>query len=195
MVSETAARRPVWLWGFTFFVGMFGTGFAARWFDLGAIPSMLVMIPPMLLLTPFVRATERAQAGCGALSPAGRRYNRRGMAWSFSYVLLLAVAVIGSKTLHAQGPLLWLLALLPALPVFYLLWAMARYLVEEQDEYLRMQVVNAALFATGLLLGTATVWGFLETFRLVPHVPGWAAVPVWAIGLGLGSFVNRWRDK
>ncbi|HUD28881.1 MAG TPA: hypothetical protein VMQ93_08420 [Novosphingobium sp.] len=195
MDAETVSRRPVWLWGAAFFVGMFGTGFAARWLDLPSVPSMLVMIPPMLLLIPFVRATERAQAACGAFSPATRRYNRRGMAWSFAYVLLLGVAVIGAKSLHAQGPLLWLLAVLPALPILYLIWAMARYLVEEQDEYLRMKVVNAALSATGLLLAVATVWGFLETFALVPHVPGWAAVPVWAIGLALGTFVNRWVEK
>ncbi|WP_404479661.1 hypothetical protein [Novosphingobium sp. BL-52-GroH] len=193
MASEVVSRRPVWLWGAAFFVGMFGTGLGARFLDLPSIPSMLVMIPPMLLLIPFVRASERAQAECGAFSPATRRYNRRGLIWSFAYVLLLSVAVVGSRTLHAQGPLLWVLAILPALPILYLLWAMRRYLVEEQDEYLRKCVVNAALSATGLLLGVATVWGFLETFGLVPHVPGWAAVPVWAIGLGLGTFVNRWR--
>lgn len=195
MADETFSRRPVWIWAAAFFVGMFGTGFVARWLDLPSIPSMLVMIPPMLLLIPFVRATERAQAACGAFSPATRRYNRRGLIWSFAYMLLLFVAIIGSRALHAQGPLLWLLAVLPALPILYLIWAMARYLVEEQDEYLRMKVVNAALSATGLLLAVATVWGFLETFSLVPHVPSWAAVPVWAVGLGLGTFVNRWTEK
>lgn len=195
MTSEAASRRPVWLWGLAFFVGMFGTGIAARAFDLGSTPSMLVMIPPMLLLIPMVRAGERAQAACGSASPAMRRYNRRGLVWSFTYVALLFAAIAGSRALQAQGPLLWGLAVLPALPILYLLWAMARYLVEEQDEYLRMQVVHAALWATGLLLGVATVWGFLETFGLVPHVPGWAAVPVWAIGLALGTFVNRWRER
>jgi hypothetical protein len=195
MNSQATTSRSAWLWGAAFLLGMFGTGFAARWFDLPPVPSMLVMFPPLLLAVPFMRATERAQAASGALSPATRRYNRRGMVWTFSYVLLLAVAVIGAKSLQAQGPLLWVLAVLPALPILYLVWTMARYLIEEQDEYLRMKVVNAALLATGLLLALATVWGFLETFGLVPHVPGWAALPVWAIGLGLGTAINRWRDR
>jgi hypothetical protein len=194
MTGETIDRRPVWLWGAAFFVGMFGTGFTARALDLGSIASAAVMIPPMLLLIPFVRASEKAQKACGALSPATLRYNRRGLTWAFGYVVLLFAAVAGQKA-GAQGPLLWLLALLPVLPILYLLWSMARYLVEEQDEYLRMKVVNAALSATGLLLAVATAWGFLETFGLVPHVPGWAAVPVWAVGLGAASFVGRWRDK
>lgn len=192
MAEETFSRRPVWLWGLAFFVGMFGTGFVARAMDLGSIASAAVMVPPMLLLIPLVRASEKAQAACGALSPATRRYNRRGLVWSFGYVILLFVAIAGARS-GASGPLLWVLAILPALPILYLLWAMARYLVEETDEYLRMRVVTSALWASGLLLAVATVWGFLETFELVPHVAGWAAVPVWAVGLGVSSLVNRWR--
>lgn len=195
MTTDMQVRRPVWLWGAAFFIGMFGMGILARRLDLPSIPSMLIMLPPMLLLIPLVRASERAQRACGALSPATQRYNRRAMLWSFGYVFLLTVSVIGSRTLHLTGPLLWLLAVLPALPILYLLWAMGRYLAEEQDEYLRMRVVNAALFSTGLLLAVATVWGFLETFALVPHAPGWMAVPIWAVGLGLAGCVNRWRDK
>ena len=199
MDTGTAARVPsrwaVWLWGAAFFFGMFGAGFLAKGLHLGAVPSMLIIMVPMLLLIPFVRATERAQASCGSSSPAMVRYNRRAMVWSFGYVVLLFAGITGSKVLNAHGPFLWFLAVLPGLPILYLLWAMGRYLAEEQDEYLRMRAVQSALWATGLLLGSATVWGFLESFALVPHVPSWAAVPVWAVGLGLGTFVNRWRDK
>ena len=37
------------------------------------------------------------------------------------------------------------------------------------------------------MLAIGSFWGFLETFELVPHVPGWWAVPIWAIGMGLGQ--------
>ena len=34
-----------------------------------------------------------------------------------------------------------------------------------------MKQVSAALFATGVLLVLATVWGFLETFGVARHIP------------------------
>lgn len=192
MTDKASSYRPIWIWGGGFFLGMFGTGIAARALDLGSTASMAVMVPPMLLLIPFVRASEKVQAAAGTASVAGRRYNRRALVWPFAYMALLFAAIAGYKA-GLSGPILWLLALLPALPVLYLLWALARYLVEETDEYLRMRAAIAALWATGFMLGLATVWGFLETFRLVPHVPAWAVVPIWAIGLGLGTLANRWR--
>ncbi|EIZ79928.1 hypothetical protein WSK_1466 [Novosphingobium sp. Rr 2-17] len=199
MTSETLQAPQPRLWAVAFCVGMIGTGLLARYFQFGTIVSMVVMLPPMLLLIPLVRSTERAQAQDGALSRAVRRYNRRSMIWSFAYALLLFAAIGGRKALVSHGmadsPVLWVLAVLPALPLLYLLWAMGRYLAEEQDEYLRMRAVNSALFATGLLLAIATIWGFLGTFRLVPQAPGWAAVPIWAIGMGLANVYNRRKDQ
>ena len=64
---------------------------------------------------------------------------------------------------------------------------MARLLAEEEDEYQRHRHVRASLFGLGTLLTLATIWGFFEQFDLVPHVPTWAAVPVFALGLGLAQ--------
>jgi hypothetical protein len=80
---------------------------------------------------------------------------------------------------------------LPALPIFFFIWAMGAYLVEESDEYLRQRQIIAALCATGFLLAVATGYGFLETFKLVPHIESWAAVPVWAVGLAFGNVISR----
>ena len=192
--KETAPRasKPV-LWGIAFVGAMFGTAFAAKVLHFGPYAIMGAMAAPMLLLIPFVRSTEALTAARGCSSPAVRRYNRRSLIWAFSYVVALMFAITVFNSLQPTGPLLWLLALLPSLPILYLVWTMGRYLAEETDEYLRMRTVHAALFATGLLLSVATIWGFLENFGVVPHVQGWAAMPVWALGLGLGHFVNRWR--
>ena len=65
-----------------------------------------------------------------------------------------------------------------------MIYVMARYLREEQDEYLRHRAVNASLVGLACVLGVGSFWGFLETFELVAHVPGWWSVPVWAIGMG-----------
>ena len=106
-------------------------------------------------------------------------------AGSLLYTLGLFLAVYAYKNWEPTGALLWGLALLPAAGALAMVAAMARLLIEEQDEYLRLKLAQSALFGTGALLVLATIWGFLEQFRLVPHVPAWAAIPVFVIAIGV----------
>ncbi|WP_140420599.1 hypothetical protein [Novosphingobium sp. B 225] len=179
---------------------VFGGGMALiAWLeyrDAIVMPWNLVLVALFsCALIPMARAANNRAASCGVMSPALRAYNRRSLHWSLAYVVALGIAVTTRNNLHPQGPLLWLIAVLPSLPILYFIWAMARYLAEETDEYLRQRQALAGMIATGLLLGVATFWGFLETFGLVPHAFGWAAVPVWAIGLGLGNLLLSRRDR
>ena len=68
---------------------------------------------------------------------------------------------------------------------------MGRYLVEEQDEYVRMLLVRQSLWASAFALSIATVWGFLESFGLAGHIEAFYIAVVWFFGLGLGSISNR----
>ncbi len=183
-------RAPL-LWGLAFMVAMFGTGIFARTVGLNGFWSMAVMLPPMLLLIPLIRSAERGGNLAGCNSPALSRYNRRGLVWAFGYVAALFFAISVNDWLKPDGPLLWLIAVLPALPILYYVWALYRYLIEETDEYLKMRYVGDALFGLGLLLIVSTVWGFLESFKVVPHLESWIVVPVWAIGLGLSQIRRR----
>ena len=70
-------------------------------------------------------------------------------------------------------------------------WAIGRLLVVEGDEYIRMLMVRQALVATGLTLSIATMWGFLENLRLVPHVDAFYIAILWFGGLGVGACYNR----
>jgi hypothetical protein len=192
VAAEPSAKRMRFVWGGAFVIamgvaaGIIGSG------DLGTIGSLAVALVPMMLLIPFVRSAERAQTELGCVTPAIRRYNRRFTAMSFGYVIALFAAIGLDREGQVHGPLLWLLALLPALPIMGMIMTMARLLVEETDEYQRMRIVRASLVATGLLLAVASVWGFLEMFALVPHVWAWAVFPVWAVGLAFGQLANRW---
>jgi hypothetical protein len=189
--SPSAGKFAAWGWAIAFITTMFGAGIFARAIDLNEFWSMAIMIPPMLLLIPMVKAAQkRQQAVCGNVSPAIIAYNRRMLIWSFAYVAALFGAITVYNQWKHSGPILWIIAIIPALPIVYFVWALGRYLVEEADEYIRMTQVSAALFATGWLLVLATFWGFLETFGVAAHVPAWAAVPVWAIGLGVAQV---WR--
>jgi len=120
-------------------------------------------------------------------SRAQKRYVLRIAVAMAAYLVTLAIALhfVGGGTV--TGPPAYLLAMLPGLSVAGIFWAVGRLLIEEQDEYLRMLMVRQSLVATGFTLSLATIWGFLENFRLVPHVDAFYIAILWFIGLGIGS--------
>lgn len=124
-------------------------------------------------------------------SPATRRYNVRVIILSLVYAAFLLGAVYGFKHHLVSGPLAWIVAILPALPIVGIFAAIGLYLVEERDEYLRMLMVRQTLWASGFALSIATVWGFLESFELVDHVEVYWVSVLWFGGLGLGNFANK----
>ena len=141
------------------------------------------------LLIPIAR-----QRTAGCVSKAMVDYNRRVLVSSFGYALGLGIAVTLWDNYELSRPVVFAISLLPTLPTFGVIWAMARYLAEEQDEYLRHRTIMAALIALGLVLALGIFWGFLEMFELVPHVWAWWVLPVWAIGLGFAQLWQKVRD-
>jgi len=125
------------------------------------------------------------------MSPATRRYNKRVILLSLIYAAFLIGAVYAFKHHLVGGPVAWIVAILPALPIIGIFAAIGLYLVEEQDEYVRMLMVRQTLWASGFALSIATMWGFLESFELVSHVEVYWVSVLWFGGLGLGNFANR----
>jgi hypothetical protein len=125
------------------------------------------------------------------VNPATKRYNIRVLWLSGLYAIFLIGAVYGFKHQLFAGPGAYLAAILPALPIIGIFAAMGRYLVEEQDEYVRMLMVRQSLWASGFALSVATVWGFLENFDLVTHVDAYSVAIVWFFGLGIGAIMNK----
>jgi len=103
----------------------------------------------------------------------------------------LIAAVYGFKHQLVPTALKYPVAILPALPIVGIFGAMGRYLVEEQDEYVRMLMVRQILWASAFTLSIATVWGFLDNFGLVGHADGYWIVILWFFGLGLGGIYNK----
>ena len=122
------------------------------------------------------------------MNPAMRRYLRRLAISMIFYMAFLFIALryVDSVT----GPVAYLLGALPGIAVLGVFWAIGRLLVEETDEYLRMLLVRQTLVATAFSLSIATVWGFLENVKLVPHVDAFYIAILWFVGLGVGSLVN-----
>ena len=122
---------------------------------------------------------------------AWKRYNWRIIWLSLLYAALLLPTVYGFKHQLIPHSVAYFVAVLPALPIIGLFGAIGRYMVEEQDEYVRMLIVRQTLWASGFTLSVATIWGFLDNFGLVGHVDGYYIVIVWYFGLGLGSIHNK----
>ncbi|WP_231736177.1 MULTISPECIES: hypothetical protein [unclassified Sphingopyxis] len=190
---QAQARRETLLWGAAFVIGTFGVGILNLFVDLGSALSAALFFAAMLLLFPFVRAGERLQRVSGNGSLALLRYNRRFMVASFAYVAALMGAIWLTKIGSYSAPVYVLIAIAPSLPILLMIWTMARLLQEEQDEYLRSQHIRHALVATGFVLAAATIWGFLEQFNVVPHMPSYWVFPAWAIGLGGSQIWSKLR--
>ena len=117
--------------------------------------------------------------------------------------LLGSMAVYGAVFLSARpfettftAPAVrWALALVLALSTLGAVWAIARYLIEEDDEYLRLRQVQAVLGATGLTLAVYTLWGYLAVFRLAGELPAYDIFPVfsacWLLTVGAGRALGR----
>ena len=124
-------------------------------------------------------------------TPAWKRYNIRVVRLSLVYAAFLIFAVYGFKHTLIPGALKYPVAILPALPIVGIFGTMGRYLVEEQDEYVRMLMVRQTLWASAFALSIATVWGFLDNFGLVGRADGYWIVIAWFLGLGLGGIYNK----
>lgn len=122
---------------------------------------------------------------------AWKRYNWRVIWLTLLYGAFLIPAVYGFKHQLIPHPIAYFVAILPALPIIGIFGAIGRYLVEEQDEYVRMLMVRQILWASAFTLSLATTWGFLDNFGLVGRIDGYWIVCVWYVGLGLGSVYNK----
>jgi hypothetical protein len=126
-----------------------------------------------------------------AMSRAIRRYSWGIAITMTGYVLILFGVNAFFANSAPTGVSAYAAAVLPALPIIAVFALIGRYLVEEQDEYVRMLMVRQSLIATAFALSVATVWGFLEDFELVQHVPAYWAAILWFGGLGLGGCINK----
>lgn len=157
--------------------------------------AFILMALATALVIPLTRAGIARQRRIGFVSNAIVRYNRRFIVFTIGYVLGLGLAVSINDRTDVSGIAGVAIALLPVIPILGMVWTMARYLIEEEDEYLRFRAVNAALVGLGGVLTLGSFWGFLETFDLVPHVPAWWTFPAYAIFMGMAQCWMSLRNR
>lgn len=191
MTTISSVKANARFWAIAYLAATFGAG---ALFKSGMLPGwwgVALFAASFLLLIPLSRSVQRAQAESGNSSPAMRAYTRRVLIAGFTYILMLLAGMAIARLYTPPVVVRVVLAVGVAVPVLFMIRAMALLLQEESDEYLRMRIVNQSLVATGFMLTIATLYGFLNAFDVAPRVDAWAAFPLWAVGLGVGRLFQR----
>ena len=120
-----------------------------------------------------------------------RRYTVRVLLFMASYMLILTSGLTFARggTKHSQATLIGL-ALISALPIIGVFWAIFRLLVEIDDEYQRLLFAKQTLLATAFTL--VTVWQFLAVYDVVASGPEWMGA-IWFAMLGVAGPFARWK--
>lgn len=128
-------------------------------------------------------------------NPAQRRYFIRFVSAMLLYSMSLVVVSIGFHEFHPTGVLVYILALLPALPILALMIVVGLYLREEKDEFIRTSVLESMLWGIGPTMAITTVWGALEKFAHVRRLDMFLVYPIYCVFTILAAAVVRRRYK
>jgi len=109
------------------------------------------------------------------------------MAW---YVAALFASILTIKVQHPAGAWLYVLAVLPALPIGGTIVVFLRY-IDKVDEYVRGVILKRFILATGLTLFGCTAWGFLEDNAGTQHMSLWMVFPIWWALFGFSCIFYR----
>jgi hypothetical protein len=114
---------------------------------------------------------------------------------SILYVAVVFFAKWSFQHLHPTGLSLYLLALLPALPMVASLAIVGLYVAEETDEFERSILIQSILWGLGGSLAVSTIWGALEDFAQAPHRAAFYSYLFFWIFMAISGVVIRLRYR
>ena len=157
---------------------------------INAVTALILMIVPAGLFFRTMRAANSAKS-CNGRGEAQRLYVKRVAIFASAYLVVVALQVSflegGEVSLAVRAAL----SVLPGLAICGIFWAIGRLILDEKDEFIRMLIVRQTLIATGLALGFATIWGFLEAGEVVPFIPAYWFAVAFFFGQFVGAVSNR----
>ena len=131
---------------------------------------------------------------CSVKSPV-RRFVRSSWMSAVLVSLFAVVAAVAFRRWHLTGLLAYPVAVLPALPILWVLTETGRYLAAEKDEFQRNLLVECLLGGIGGTLAVTTVWGYLEDFMRAPRLDLIWIYPIFCAlsGIAYGLLHLRYR--
>lgn len=124
---------------------------------------------------------------CIPHSKAGLRYIYRLAPTMAIYIVFLLIMRWSFHHLHPTGLVVYLLAILPALPLVGSLVIVGLYIAEESDEFERSIIIQSMLWGLGGALAVSTIWGSLEDFANAPHISIFYVYVVFWIFMGISQ--------
>lgn len=128
-------------------------------------------------------------------SPAQKRHQRRVWPTLAVFAAVLAATLWLFQSHPPTGALKYLAALAPTLPLTAVIWLFGRYIYEETDEFLRWAAILSLLIAVGLVLTFCIVWGYLEVFAGLPHIPIYHVATLFVVAQTVGSIIIGLRFR
>lgn len=188
--------KPKWTKWVLFFAGAAALAAIPFWLAfshaLRGSAMMAAVFVWVLVYTTYIYVGS-ARLKANKIGPVMQRYRRRLAVAMLAYAVMLvgSLSLLRGGTL--SGPLLWIVAAAPALPILGVLAVMGLYLKEEPDEFERMIHIEAMLWGLGAVLGVSTVWGFLANAEVVPNPPLFLVFPLFCLAWGFSQPLIRRR--
>ncbi|PIB91465.1 hypothetical protein [Caulobacter sp. FWC2] len=188
--------KPKWTKWALFAVGAVALSAIPLWLGLArplsGTPMLVAMLVWVLVYMAYVYVgSSRLKAG--KIGPVMKRYRRRLAVAMLAYTVILVGSLSLLRGDHLTGPLLWIVAAAPAIPILGVLVVMGLYLKEEPDEFERRIHVEAMLWGLGAVLGVSTVWGFLSNAGVIPSPPLFLVFPLFCLAWGFSQPLIRRR--
>jgi hypothetical protein len=129
---------------------------------------------------------------CVVKSKAERKYVRRMLEAVVVYIALVVLTTWLVRHQHVKGWLLYVVAVLPTLPVLRMLQAVALYVAEETDEFIRLLIVRSILLGAAAMMAASTVMDFLQSYAGVRPLPFGLFIIFWVV-FGLAQAIQRYK--
>jgi len=111
---------------------------------------------------------------------------------------LYLVAVFGATWLlkfnEIGQTVKYIVAIIPSLFIWWLVWAQIRYF-READEFERARQISGALFGVSVLMVFSTGWGFLEMLADAPKFPVFWIFPLFCVAYSVGRYFTRMEGE
>jgi predicted RND superfamily exporter protein len=132
---------------------------------------------------------------CMTNNSAVWRFTRRFIVLSLLYAFFSVLSTYGLLLWHPITAVIWLMAVLPTIPIAMAVILTGRYMGEEKDEFQRFVLVQALLGGIGAILVVTTAWGFLENYA---HFQRLNILMIWPlylvfVGISYGIVKARYR--